>query len=288
MRTPEGAARVAAALLVLVALTASADEVTVNSITAAHQAGSSAADIVAMVNLPTASIAMTAGDLVTLRSAGVPEEVIAAVWAHIPAPTRAPTPLQPDDSRLVDLVRLSEAGVSEPVVAEQVRQSGGAYSLSVNDLLYLKQNGIRESTIVALMATVTASGAAAALPPVAPSSDLVFEDLVVVSSSLWFWETTRHGRLLIVGDGFRWEDRDDPEQSFDFQTPGLEKVWFSCDQRTPENFCYQVNFKIVKGDLYRFRDSQRDAGSNAAVVKLMDAVRAAFPNLTVAAPDVAD
>ena len=96
---------------------------------------------------------MTAGDIVTLRDAGVPETVITAIWAHIPAPAPAPVPLQPDDARLVEFVRLIKSGMSESIIAEQVKQSDQAYNLSVNDLLYLKENGAKEATIEALMAT---------------------------------------------------------------------------------------------------------------------------------------
>jgi hypothetical protein len=44
-------------------------------------------------------------------------------------------------------------------------------------------------------------------------------------------------------------------------------------------------FQIVKGDRYRFQDSGRESGSNAAVVKVMDALRAYFPSLAFGAPE---
>jgi hypothetical protein len=50
--------------------------------------------------------------------------VIAAVWARVPAPASTPEPLVPDDPRLVDLVRLTKSGISESIVAEQVKQDG--------------------------------------------------------------------------------------------------------------------------------------------------------------------
>jgi len=78
--------------------------------------------------------------------------------------TTPPVPLQPDDPRLVDLVRLTKLGISESIIAEQVRQSGRAFTLSVNDLLYLKQNGLLESITGALKATRAAPGAAVLAP----------------------------------------------------------------------------------------------------------------------------
>ena len=270
------------ALLALVAVAASAEELTVNSIMAAQRSGAPVDGIVAMVNSPANTIAMTTGDLVTLRNAGVPESVIAAIWARIPAPAPAPVPLQPDDARLVDFVRLIKSGVSGSIIAEQVKQSGQTYNLSVNDLLYLKENGAPESAIAALMAT---SAGAPAAPAAAPS-ELTFDDLVFVK---WgFWSKNRKGSLVMNGDTLAWKDSSDPKENFTFQTTGLEKVWLTCDARSSGNFCYQINFKIVKGDRYRFRDIHRESGSNAAVLKLMEALRTYFPRLTFGTPSVDD
>jgi hypothetical protein len=267
------------ALLVLVAVAAGAEELTVKSILVAQQSGAPADGIIAMVNNPANTIAMTAGDLVTLRNAGVPEAVITAIWARVPAPTPAPVPLQPDDARLVDLVRLIKSGMSESIIAEQVKQSEQAYNLSVNDLLYLKQNGAQESTIAALMAT---NAGAPAAPAVAPS-EMVFDNLVLVKTG--FWNKNREGRLVLHGDVFNWVDNRDPKENFTFQITGLEKVWFTCEARTPENYCYEINFKIIKGDRYQFRDIHRESGSNAAVLTVMEALRTYFPQLAFGAPD---
>jgi len=278
------------ALLAFVAVAISAEELTVNSILAAQKAGASADAIITMIKSPDNTLAMTVGDIATLRDAGVPETVITTIWAFIPVPPPAPLALQPDDVRLVDVVRLIKSGMSESIIAEQVKQSGQAYNLSVNDLLFLKQNGAQESTIGTLMATRSAAPAAPAVPPsaavtpapaVAPD-ELVFDDLLLVKP---FYERNRAGRLVLKGDTFSWVDRDDPTENLTFQTTGLEKVWFTCEPRTPENFCYQINFKIVKGDRYQFRDSHHESGSSAAVTKIMEALRTYFPRLAFGAPD---
>ena len=183
---------------------------------------------------------------------------------------------KPDDARLVDLVRLIESGISETIIAEQVRQSGETYNLSVDDLLYLERNGAQESTIAALMAT--SAGATTVAP-----SELVFDGLVLVNSGPW--SKDRKGRLVLRGDTLDWEDRRKVKQNFTFQIAGLEKVWFTCEARSAEDFCYQINFKIVKGDRYRFRDVQRASGSNAAVTDVMEALRTYHPRLGFGPPD---
>jgi hypothetical protein len=264
--------------LALASAPAFAEVLTVNSILTAQKAGAPSDGMVAMVNNPSNSVGMSAGDLVTLRNAGVSENVIAAVWARVPTPAPTPVPLTPDDARLVDLVRLIKSGISESIVAEQVKQDARPYDLSVNDLLYLKQNGVGESTIGALMA----KGAAAPVVPVAgvaPES-ISFDDLVMKSTM----KRDRPGRLVMHGDSLAWTDANDPERNFEFKTTGLEKVWFTCQARTPDSFCYQINFQVVKGARYQFQDRNRESGSNAAVLKVMDALRTHFPQIVYGSP----
>ncbi|HEV8337154.1 MAG TPA: hypothetical protein VGR67_12115 [Candidatus Polarisedimenticolia bacterium] len=272
--------------LLALATAASAEELTVNSILIAHRAGATADGIIAVVRNPANTVDMTAGDLVTLRAAGVSETVIATIGARVAAPKPPSVALQPDDPRLVDLVRLIKSGISESIIAEQLRHSDPAFNLSVPDLLYLKQNGVLESIIGALMATRAGTQAApgVAAPALAAPGEMVFEDLVLVRSMSL--KKSRSGRLVMRADSLAWVDGDDPKKNFDFQINGLEKVWFTCQARTPDNFCYQINLQIVKGARYRFRDVNRESGSNASVIKIMDALRTYYPQVAFGAPDV--
>lgn len=286
-------------LMMLAAVAAGAEELTVESLVKMHRSGAPADIIVDMVNRPDNTIVMTTGDLITLRDAAVPESVIAAVWARLPAPPPAAMPLEPNDARLVDIVRLIESGMPESVIAEQVRQSRQVYNLSVNDLLYLQQNRARESTIAALMATRswgpsepdahTAMSASAPSQPAMTPSEFVFDDLVLVKKGMFGWmHKNRPGRLVMVGDTLEWEDDRGSNGSFQFQTGGIDKVWLTCEARSSGNFCHQINFKIVKGDTYRFQDTGRDSGSNAAVLEVMETLRTSHPRLTVGTPTVDD
>jgi len=268
---------------------AGADELTVDSILSAHRSGAPAHGIISMINNPANTVAMTTADIVTLRDAGVPEQVITAVWNRIPAPTPAPVPLQPDDVRLLDFVRLIKSGMSESIIAEQVRQSEQAYNLSVNDLLYLKQNGAQETMIAALMATSTGAPDSPTKALAGAPADLAFDDLVLVKTGLWgFLSKDRPGRLVMDGDTLSWKDGRGSTKSFQFETTGIDKVWFTCEARSSGNFCHQINFKIVKGDLYQFQDSRRDSGSNASVLAVMEALRTYFPRLNFGTPTIDD
>jgi hypothetical protein len=274
------------ALLALSTAAAGAETVTVNSILIAHRAGATADGIIAVVGNPANVIAMTAADVATLRDAGVPGSVIIAIEARVAAPV-APRrgSLQPDDPRLVDLVRLSTSGIAESIITEQIRQSNPAFELSVADLLYLKENGVLESIIASLMATRPAGQAPAGAVGTAPAvpQEVAFDDLVLVRG---FLKKSRPGRLVMSGDTLAWVDAGDPEENFEFQITGLEKVWFTCQARTPENFCHEINFQVVKGPEYRFRDLNQESGENVAVLRVMDALRKYFPQAAFGPPHV--
>jgi hypothetical protein len=194
------------------------------------RSGAPADIIVTRVDSPANTLAITTRDLVTLRHAGVPESVLTAMRAHIPA-SPATVPLQPDDARLVDLVHLIGTGISESIISEQVRQSDQTYVFSVNDIRYLEEHGAGDRTIAALMATRAGRPAA---PAVAPS-ELVFDDLELVNEG--FWRRDREGRLVMRGDTLRWEGSHGSRRNFEFQ--------------------------ILKGDIHRFRDLHRESGSTS-------------------------
>ncbi len=270
-------------LLVFTSFALSADELTVNSILAAQQSGARSDGIIHMVDDPANTIAITDADIVRLRNEGVPEAVIDAIQTRVREQSASSGQL-PDDSRLIALVRQIDSGISESDLADQIRQSGQVYQLSVNDLLYLKQHNTSSSTIAALTATRTPAPVVAETP----RAEMSFSNLVLVKKTgMWrFFRGNRQGRLVLQGDTLRWEDNSNASENFTFQTSGLEKVWFTCEARSSGNFCYQINFQIVRGNTYRFRDTNKDTGSNAAVLEVMEALRTNFPRLTFGRPSV--
>jgi hypothetical protein len=100
------------------------------------------------------AVALLALPAVT-ASAGVSEPRTAAIRTQLPTLARIPVPLLPDDSRLLEIVRLVKSGIPEAIILEQVERSGQVFDLSENDVLYLRRNGVPETTIGALLATGT-------------------------------------------------------------------------------------------------------------------------------------
>lgn len=271
------------AALLLLAASAIAEQLDVSTILAKQKAGASADALLAAVSDPANTLAINAGDITSLRSGGVPETVIAAIQQRI-APTQPPvsTPalVAPDDARLADVVKLAKSGISESLIAEQIKQSGAAYKLSMNDLLYLKQNSVQDSVISALLATKDQEAKKAAAGP----EETAFNELLLVHG----WGPMRRerpGRLLLKGDTFSWIDGADPKENFAFQTAGLEKVWYTCQAQTAGDVCYQINFQIVKGPRYAFADVSRATGSNATVKAVMETLRKNYPRAPFGASD---
>ncbi len=64
-----------------------------------------------------------------------------------------------------DVVKLSKAGIGEDVILSQVRNNGATYSLNVDQIIYLKEQGVSQNVIKALMGT----GAPAVSPNPAPA-----------------------------------------------------------------------------------------------------------------------
>ena len=258
---------VALVAALLVASAALAEQLDVNTILAKQKAGATAEALLAAVNDSANTVTIKAEDIATLRSAGVPEPVLTALQTKV-----APPEVKPDDARLSDVVRIVKSGISESLIAEQIKQSGMTYKLSLNDLLYLKQNGVQDSVISALMATKEAEAKKAAAPP----AETVFNELLLVRG-FGPLRRDRPGRLVLKGDTFSWIDGADPKEDFDFKVPGLEKIWYTCESQAAGDVCYQINFQIVKGPRYSFADVSRASGSNATVKAIMETMRTNFP-----------
>jgi len=210
--------------------------------------------------------------LATSAFAQTPETTTNPAPAPVVAPAPAPAPAVPDDTRLADVVKIVKSGISESLIADQIKQSGFSYKLTLNDLLYLKENGVQDSVISALMATKELEAKKAAAPP----AETVFNELLLVRG-LGPLRRDRPGRLVLKGETLSWIDGADPKENFEFQVGGLQKVWYTCQSQTAGDVCYQINFQVVKGPRHSFMDVSRATGSNATVKAVMETLRANFP-----------
>jgi len=269
----------AVVLSVLVAAVVSADTLTVSQVLAAFRAGAPAENIVKLINQAEAVAPVSATDVTTLRTAGVPESVIAALMARAPLPPPTPAAARPDDPRLVDVVRLVKAGLSEALVAEQVKHSTERYQMTVNDLVYLKENQVPEAIIAALLAS-TAPPTPTPTPNVPPTptpiQDLTFKPMLLVTGAL---RKNSQGTVSVKAERIEWYDEQHPDRNLSLLATGLQTVWLTCKPRPQGNYCFEVGLQVYKGDSYRFRDASWQTGSNENVLALYDALKARFPQI---------
>jgi len=263
-------------------------QLTMQEVLAAHRAGASAEGMIALVQSAESVGQVTPQDVAALRAAGVPESVIQALLARAPQPTPTPVPVQPDNPSLVDLVRLVKSGLSEKIIADQIRQNGVDSKPSLNDLIYLKENGIQEVIIVALMeaplkaeaaAKRSAEVAATVAPTPTPEPEPIFEGLVYKKGGIF--AKNRTGKLVLEDTKLLWRDGNDASQNFELFLEGVKQITVTCQARESAPFCYQLQFDFTKGDDYDFEDAQREVGGNENLLRLLDALKAKFPKLQV-------
>ena len=280
-------------VLVLVILSATsvvvADQYTADSIISAFGLGVPADRLLAAVNNPANSVQpVTSDELMRLRSSGVPEPVIQALLARAPAASAPPARPVPDDSRLVRIVTLVQQGLSEGLIAEQVVRSGEQYPLTVNDLIFLKDNRVPESIIGALMSSgrglpPAAAGAAATAGKRAaaqlPAEEQVFDGLVLKKGGAF--AKNHSGKLVLADDKLQWRDSVDPNAGFELFLKGASELTVTCAAREGGSFCHRVELSFTQGDSYLFEDVKRDVGGNENLMRLLDAVKAKYPKLTV-------
>ena len=286
--------RIVLVMFVLLAATAlMAEDLTVGMVLSAHRAGADANGLVKMINDPVYTvIKITPADIETLKAAGLPQEAITALEARMSAPT--PAMASPDDKRLVDIVRLAKSGLSEALIVDTIKASNEIYDLSANDLVYLKENGVNDVIIEALMTTKSKAvtptdlgapaAAVVAVPAAQNMEDVVVEDLVLAQQGLL--KKDRKGRIVVKPDEIDWIDSGKPDRNFSFKPAGIEKVWITSRVNGTTYFPYQVNIQISKGARYRFQDLNKETGSNGAVEKLFDVIKARFPSILIGEPEI--
>jgi hypothetical protein len=285
--------RVLPALVVLLLVTPSlAQELTVAEVVAAHRAGAPEQGILRLIREAPAVASLGPADLARLRTAGVPEPVIQALVArNTPTPTAGP--VRPDDPRLADVVRTARSGLSAELVAEQVRRSGQRYTLTINDLIYLKENHVADPVIFALLAT---GAAPTPMPPTLPPSTTAAPTPVAESAAppplptamaaVTFGPLLRMtgafrrestGTLVVTADRLEWRDARGREQSAAFPVASLRAVWLASRAQGTGAAVSELRIRTTAGDDLTFRDADWANGGSDQVAALYRTLETRFP-----------
>jgi hypothetical protein len=273
-------------VVLLLAGLAPAQELTVAEVVAAHRAGAPEEGILRLVRESPAVAQIAPADLAKLRAAGVPERVIEAMASRT---TPEPTPARPDDQRLVEIARAVSSGLAAEVVAENVRRSGERYALTVNDLIYLKENKVADVVIVSLVASGPPLAAVPAPPPltlmptlVSPSSSsppiepMTFGPLLRMTG-VFRREST--GRLVLTADRLEWHDGRGSSQDESVPVASLRAAWLARAAQGGHGSVAELRMRTVAGDDLTFRDSDWATGGDAQVAELYRVLEKRFPQL---------
>ena len=279
------------AVVLSLAVAASAEDLTVPEVIAAHRAGAPVEGILRLVREAPAVAVLAASDLERLRAAGVPGAVIEAMVARRTPPSPTPTPAgsKPDDARLEDVDRLVRAGLTEKLVCEQIRRSGQRHTPSANDLVFLKEHDVPETVIETLIETgtpptpapvptLTMAAAPTPLAAATPSVALVFEPLVQMTGT---FRKARAGRLVLTSESLEWSDAGDPMRVGRIPTSSLRAVWLTTTRRGQGPALVELRLRSAAGEDLTFRDVDGSAATGSRVEALYRAIRERFPQVVL-------
>ena len=273
------------AIVLLLAASAFAEELNVDKIIAAHGFGAPPENIIQKINDPANTVApILPGGIEKMKAAGVPDTVIAAMQAKA---MPAPQPVQPDNPALVKVVKLVQSGVTESLLIDLIKQSPDVLPLTPGDIIYLKENRVPDAVVASLMANTAASrgtaagaaagGAAGATAAAKPATDGTIDGLLLMRGT--FLSKNHQGKLTFKADELSWASATDAKSNVTVKVTALERAWLKCQPLPGGNFCFEIGFKIFKGEEYSFRDVGSENGSNDNVKKVREILQARFPNL---------
>jgi hypothetical protein len=280
-------------LAVAVATNIAALEITCDTVIAATGLGATASAMVSRISDPSNSVApLASGDLERLRRAAVPEEVIRALMARSTLPTPT-SPLRPDDGRLEGIVRMYRQGLSQGVIEQQVCAAGETYKLTANDMVFLKQQGISEAIISALLSAGRPAPTPTPPPPSAPAltplpvptagpaavapADVVVDGVLLMQAT--HLGKNRPGSLHLAGEQVAWQDEVDAVRGFVVRSGEIAQAWLRCRTVGDGKFCYEFGVETVKKERLRFQDARVGQAANEAVLRIEKAFRVRFPRL---------
>lgn len=268
------------AMAFLLAVSAVAEELTVDKIIAAQSFGAPPEKIIEKINDPANTVApILPGGVEKMRAAGVPEAVITAMQARA---MPAPQPIQPDNPALAKVVKLVQSGVTETLLIDLIKQAPAVEPVTSGDIIYLKENRVPDAVVAALMANTAAArgsqpGAVPAAQAKPPVADAVIDGLLLTRGT--FLSKNHQGKLTFKGEELSWASATDAKSNFAVKITALERAWLKCQPLPGGNFCFEIGFKIFKSGEYSFRDVGSEKGSNDNVKKVREVLQARFPNL---------
>jgi hypothetical protein len=192
----------------------------------------------------------------------------------------AAAPVSPLSPAAREILRLKDAGYSEDFLLNKVRNENGNYRLTVDDLIALRQAGLSETVIDAMLRAGTGAPASIAATTQAVSRHAEFDGLVRQKRGILGVGGSKNkavGRLVIDGERVNWYQMTNEDDNFSMTEKNIKEMWMNCAPRAGENLCLEVCFRTYSGDEWCFRDTGWENGDNRQVAAVFDYFQRAFP-----------
>jgi hypothetical protein len=177
-----------------------------------------------------------------------------------------------------EILRLRQAGYSEDFLLNKVRHDDENFHLSTDDLISLRQAGLSETLIDAM---VRSGGGGFSSPAPAPAARHAEFDGIVHQKHGFLGiggsKTKGIGKLVVDNDRVNWYQGNDPEENFSLYQKNIKEMWLNCAPRAGENLCLELCLKTYAGDEWCFRDAGWSNGENRQVTAIFDYFQKAFP-----------
>jgi len=186
-----------------------------------------------------------------------------------PAPVVASRPYQ-------DIVKLKQAGLTDEFILNKVRTDNIPYQLTTSEIVELRNAGISESVLQAMMRSGQPAATASGME-VARKAE--FSGLARVGKGFLVFGTSakKTGRLVVDGETVSWFDAEDPKKNFSIYAKNIKEVFNTCLLRPGQNLCLEFGFVTHTGEEYRFRDPGWKNGDNRLILEATSYFRQAFP-----------
>ena len=180
-----------------------------------------------------------------------------------------------------EILRLKDAGYSEDFLLNKVRSENANYRLTIDDLIALRQAGLSETLIDAMLRSGSAPSPASAAVPMQPvARHAEFDGLVRQKRGVFGVGGSKNklvGKLVIDSERVNWYQMIDADDNFSMAEKNIKEMWLNCAPRAGENLCLEVCFKTYSGDEWCYRDTGWGNGDNRQVTAVFDYFQKAFP-----------
>ena len=192
-----------------------------------------------------------------------------------------------------EVIKLQRANLSEDFILQRIAEDRKVYTLTADQMIELRNNGISERVIAAMQGSVRipddsiqvsarGSGSNSPMTSTQPASGpaMTWEGLVRRNSGVVIMKSRWDSGTLTYADGqIRWVDAKDSQKNLLIPERAVSEHFLTCLKKAGGNECFEWGFRTKDGEEYHFRDVNWEQGGIEKPLAVHDFFRSRFPNL---------